>query len=215
MFFRLTKEKQPAISILAWFFLPGTIIHELSHLLIAELLRVRTGELGFIPKIKGDSALQNEVKLGSLKMAKTDPLRHSLIGLAPIIVGITIISFISHFYLFPLVQKTLSLPLRPFNYQSLITNYCLLFTLCYLLFIISNTMFSSKKDLETILFPIIIIAVLGGTFWLGDFQISLSEKIISFIANLLKTLDLALLGTIVIDLGFLGIIKLLLKTQIR
>jgi len=209
LFFYLTKDKQHAVSLLTWVFLPGTVIHELSHLLMAELLRVRTGELSFTPEIREN----NEIRVGALKMAKTDPLRHSLIGLAPILVGITTIASLSHFVLFPLAQKTFSLSFRPLNYQLLITNYFLLFGTCYLVLCVSNTMFSSKKDLEAILFPLIIIAVLGGAFWLGDFEISFSLKTISFFTNLFKKLNLALMGTVVIDSGFLGMTKILLKSQ--
>ena len=209
LFFYLTKDKQHVVSLLTWVFLPGTVIHELSHLLMAELLRVRTGELSFTPEIREN----NEIKLGGLKMAKTDPLRHSLIGLAPVMVGIVTISFISHFYFFPLVQKTFLIPIRPFNYHQLIINWFLIFSFSFLIFNLSNTMFSSKKDLETILFPLIIAAVLGGAFWLGDFEISFSLKTISFFTNLFKKLDLALLGTVLIDLVFLGAVRFLLKNR--
>jgi len=209
LFFRLTKEEEEAVSLLTWFFLPGTVIHELSHLLIAELLRVRTGELSFRPEIKED----DRIRAGSLKMARTDPLRHSLIGLAPILAGLAIITSLVHFILVPLFQKNLSISFLPLNYQSIIINLLSLLLATYLLFIISNTMFSSKKDLETILVPLIIIAILGGAFWLGKIRISLSPQVISFSTNLFKKLNWALLGTAIIDLVFLGLLKLLLKPR--
>ena len=198
LFYHLTKNRENAVSLLTWSFLPGTVIHELSHLLIAELLRVRTGELSFTPEIREN----NQVRAGGLKMAKTDPLRHSLIGLAPTMVGITIISSISHFYLFPTIQQWSNETMK----QSI-----LLFVICYLLFVVNNTMFSSKKDLEAILFPLIIIAILGGALYLGNIKISLAPKTINFLTNLFKNLDLALGGTVVIDLIMLSLIKIMLR----
>jgi hypothetical protein len=190
--------------------LPGTIIHELSHLLIAELLRVKTGELTFTPEVLAN----NTIRVGALKIAKTGPLRPSLIGIAPILVGTTTITSLAHFTLTPILQKILFTSFHPIHYQTLITHYCLLFTVCYLIFALSNTMFSSKKDLETILFPIIIIVVFGGAFWLADLKISLSPKIISSFTSLLKNLNLALAGTILIDFIFLGFIRVLVSDKI-
>jgi hypothetical protein len=206
-FYLLTKDNETSINLLTWLFLPGTIIHELSHLLTAELLGVRTGELSFRPEIREN----NEIRLGGLKMAKTDPLRHSLIGLAPTLVGMTMIASLVHFVFIPLAQKTFSFSFSPANYQLLFTNYSLLFTLCYLIFILSNTMFSSKKDLETILFPLLLLTLLGTVIWLGKFRISFPPKIISLVTNLLKKFDWALLATAIIDLVFLSFIKLSLR----
>lgn len=74
-----------------WFytilFLPGTIIHELSHWLIAEILRVRTGEITIFP----DDEEGRERKLGSVATERSDPFRAFLIGLAPFISGILIL----------------------------------------------------------------------------------------------------------------------------
>ncbi len=210
LFFLLTQNKEQSVQFLTWLFLPGTVIHELSHLLVAELLRVPTGQLSFTPEIREN----NQVRMGGVKIAKTGPLRYFLIGLAPTLVGITTITLIMHFSFLPLLQKVLTLPFRPANYQLLITNYCLLFALCYLIFALSNTMFSSKKDLKTILFPILLIVVLGAFFWLGDFKISLPLEMINSFTLLLKTLNYALLGTMIIDLLFLTFIRLLLHRKI-
>lgn len=206
-FYFLVKEKERAIQLLTWLLLPGTVIHELSHLLVAELLRVPTGELSFTPEIREN----NEVRAGGLKIAKTGPLRHSLIGLAPSLVGITSLTALSYFGLIPLWKKISQTPIRPLYYQQLISNLLLIFLVCYLIFILSNTMFSSKKDLETILFPILIISIIVLALFLGKIQVQLSDPIINLISQIFKSLNLALFLTVIIDLIFLLLIKLLTK----
>jgi hypothetical protein len=64
--------------------LPGTLLHELSHLGMAWLLRVRTGRLSLRPQMQG----RNMAQFGSVEIARTDPVRESLIGLAPLLVGL-------------------------------------------------------------------------------------------------------------------------------
>ena len=54
---------------------PGVFLHEFSHILMAEMLRVPTGELKLKPEIK-----DGHLTLGSAQIAATDPLRLTLIG---------------------------------------------------------------------------------------------------------------------------------------
>ncbi|HYK08413.1 MAG TPA: hypothetical protein VEW42_02855 [Candidatus Eisenbacteria bacterium] len=109
---------------LSFLFLPGVVVHEFSHLLIANILLVPTGEVEFFPEIQG-----NQVKMGSVAIAKTDPLRRFLIGVAPVIGGLGIL-LLSFAYLH---TPTLS-------WQSAL--------LLYIVFQVGNTMFSSSKDME-------------------------------------------------------------------
>src|SRR3989344_2045217 len=65
-------------AIIAILFFPGTIIHELSHWIIAEILRVKTGEISFIPQVekresgspRGEAG-QEYIKLGHVEVAQT------------------------------------------------------------------------------------------------------------------------------------------------
>lgn len=68
------------------FFLPGTILHELSHWLVAEILQVRTGELQVLPNLS-EPADKNEERLGFVMTGRTDPIRSFLIGFAPFFTG--------------------------------------------------------------------------------------------------------------------------------
>src|SRR3989344_4485833 len=123
-----------SINLLSFLFLPGVIIHELSHLLIAGVLLVPVGHMEFTPKKS-----QNGVKLGSIEIAKTDPIRRSIIGFAPVFVGLMIV--VSIVYIF-----TSNIELLKSQNIYILTGT--IFAICYLLFAISNTMFSSGKDME-------------------------------------------------------------------
>jgi len=91
-------------------FFPGTVIHELAHLLAAGLLFVKTGSMEIIPKVMDD-----EIRLGSVQVAKTDPFRRTIIGVAPVLLGMAIIFGIL-FYLQPLAEKN---PVYIFFYSML------------------------------------------------------------------------------------------------
>lgn len=134
----LTKSHKVMINILAIIFLPGTIIHELSHLLTAGILLVPIGELTAFPEIEGES-----IKLGSVQIGKTDPLRLTIIGVAPVILGTLTILGILYF---AQLEKSLS-------WWQIVLGL-------YLIFEIANTMFSSKRDIEgTIWFVMAILIV--------------------------------------------------------
>ena len=125
--YRLTKNSTVTISAIAFLFLPGTILHELSHALFAGLLGVRVGTMEFVPKTEGE-----HIKLGSVQIAQTDPFRRFFIGAAPLISGTAILLGL----LFYTAQ------------QHLFSNYLFVIFIGYLVFEIGNTMFSSRKDME-------------------------------------------------------------------
>jgi LCP family protein required for cell wall assembly len=88
------------LSAIKWYsllFLPGIIVHELSHFTVASLLGVRTGDITLFPHDIGSNS--SRMALGSVKVAKTDFLRGSLIGAAPFFVGIISLYITSAIYL--------------------------------------------------------------------------------------------------------------------
>jgi len=172
--FLIFKSNRFALAVLAGILLPGTVIHELSHFFIATILRVPTGNLTVFPKVERSG----EVRTGRLEMAGTDPFRHTLIGLAPLITGVLIIYvigkiFLNDFFLIP--NSKFQIP------DSLIGSY--------LLFITTNTMFTSKRDLAglKIAGPIILITLIS-LYYLG-IRIFLEEPVIRKIDTVLKNLN--------------------------
>jgi len=175
--FRITRNKTVTIGIVAALFLPGTILHELSHFFFALILRVRTGKLTIFPTVSESG----EVKAGSLEIARPDPFRHTLIGLAPMIVGLTATYFIGE-YFFPHISLIITA-----SYRTLLGLYCL--------WMITSTMFTSKRDLQAFLFvgPILFLILLS--LYLSGIRLSLTEtasvQIESFLVLLNQTLGVA------------------------
>lgn len=89
VFLILTRDARLTIGIFQIIFLPGVFLHEGSHFLMAKILRVRTGRFSVIPRALPDGRLQ----LGFVETAKSDILRDSLIGAAPLIFGTLFVAF--------------------------------------------------------------------------------------------------------------------------
>jgi hypothetical protein len=83
IFLLITHQPEISMAMFSLLFLPGVLIHETSHFIMAHLLRVRTGRFSLIPKKLGGGKIQ----LGYVETASTDFVRDSLIGAAPLIAG--------------------------------------------------------------------------------------------------------------------------------
>ncbi|MCX7753909.1 MAG: hypothetical protein N2117_01505 [Anaerolineales bacterium] len=87
----LIATRNPGVTVMAFslIFLPGVFLHELSHLLAAKLLGVRTGRFSLLPTVLPDGRLQ----LGYLEAAHSDIVRDSLVGVAPLISGLLFVAY--------------------------------------------------------------------------------------------------------------------------
>jgi len=199
-----TLSQFMSINFLSVIFLPGIIVHELSHLLVAIVLFVPVGNMEFIPKRHG-----NSVKLGSVEIGKTDPIRRSLIGFAPVFVGFSIISTAVYYF---------SSNILFLQSQGAYVFVILTIFLAYLLFAVSNTMFSSSKDMEgtaEILITLFIIFV--AAYLLGFHpQLSVLNKIFTKeFVELIRKSEFFLLAPIMIDLFILGGIRAIIYKRQR
>lgn len=79
----LTGDSDSAVMVYFVALLPGIALHELSHWLAAILTRVPVGKLSLWPKKKRGG----QIRLGAVSVGASDPLRASLIGVAPLVVG--------------------------------------------------------------------------------------------------------------------------------
>ncbi len=70
--------------------LPGIVVHELSHWLIAWVLGVRTGRISIWPSRQRDGSL----RLGYIETEDVGPVREALIGVAPLVSGAALILLI-------------------------------------------------------------------------------------------------------------------------
>lgn len=185
----VTKSRKLTIGILAFIFLPGTVVHEFAHATVAELLRVYVGRITLLPKVEGDS-----IQLGSVQIAQSDPFRRFLIGTAPLIVGIGLI-----FLTFGLFDK-LS-----------ISGFWPSVALFYILFQIGNTMFSSKRDMEGALeLCIALILVFGFLHLVGlDGFFKWIVTLANNLNELFKTASDLLIKIVLIDLLVICTAKIL------
>lgn len=193
----LTHSRNSAITVIAVFFLPGTLIHELAHALSAGVMMVHVGAITVFPQIQED-----HVKLGSVEIAKTDPIRRSLIGVAPVLVGLGLI--IGTLYYLTFKTSLSELP---------IWGWLVLF---YLILVISNTMFSSKKDLEGTLGMLFILIAFILAFYITGFTLPFTLLGQLFTEKVLDTflkINLILLVPIVIDLLIFLMVKLLIHKR--
>ncbi|QQG40746.1 MAG: hypothetical protein HYV37_00235 [Candidatus Levyibacteriota bacterium] len=185
-----------SIRLIALVFLPGIVVHELAHLLVANLLLVKTGHIEFVPQIN-----KHGVKLGSVEIIKTDPIRRMMIGFAPVFVGIAMLFSI----LYAIIQKDViakNITSQPLQ----VVFYIMAF---YFLFVISNTMFSSSKDMEgTAEVLLVVLGIAVALYAVGvRVDYSLLQGILVSQEGILQKAVMLLSFPIVIDLGVWGITK--------
>ncbi len=90
VFLLLTRRQDVSLVIFSLLFLPGVLLHETSHFLMAKILRVRTGRFSLIPRRLGDGRLL----MGYVETAQADILRDALIGAAPLITGGLFVAYV-------------------------------------------------------------------------------------------------------------------------
>lgn len=123
--------------------LPGVVLHECSHWLAATLLDVPTKGMTLLPQIRSGG----QVQLGSVNVRRSDALRESLIGLAPLLTGAAVILLLARWRLAVTLPPPLAAGaiLRTLV-DSLKTPDSMLWL--YLLFSVSNAMLPSESDRE-------------------------------------------------------------------
>lgn len=166
---------------MAAFFFIGTVIHEFSHLIMANLLFVHTGKVELLPKLEG-----NTIRLGSVEIVKPDPLRRLLIGVAPFLVGTTLII----------------VTLFSADFFNATENVWVGILSLLIVFQIGNTMFSSKKDMEGVSFFIVLLIILVASLYFLGVRISIDQIQGAIPSSLLRLSDLGsryLLIPIIID----------------
>jgi hypothetical protein len=128
---------------------------------MAKLLFVRTGSMSLFPKIE-----ENGIRLGSVQIAQVDPIRRLLVGVAPVLVGAGLLVAISYYFI----------QWASFSSFYSARDIGILIAALYSVFVITNTMFSSKKDMEGAIVLLIVLVIALATILLagkGGFLLSL------------------------------------------
>ena len=178
---------------MAIIFLPGTIIHEFAHAIMAKLLFVYVGRMELMPQLHDES-----LKLGSVEVGRTDIIRNFLIGIAPFIVGTSLLLLI--------LYSAFANKIFGFNLLSFLV-------LCFT-FVISNTMYSSKKDMEgAIEFFLLIVVPIIFLYFFGIRIPGISFETLrgSGIENYFKMASIFLAVPLLLDISFIIFAKVLLR----
>jgi hypothetical protein len=143
--FLMTGSPQVALWFFWVLFLPGTLLHEISHWVTAKVLAVKTGRFSVWPQVKK----KGELQMGSLQVEVADPFRHSLIGLAPLVFGSLAVLLVG---LGRLELGQVGEALRTGDLEVVLEMVARILTVpdvwlwIYLIFAISNAMLPSPSD---------------------------------------------------------------------
>ena len=195
------------IAIIIYFLImfPGILLHEASHWLMAQLLGLRTGKISIGPQ-KGRGG---KVRLGSVQIAKSDPFRESLVGLAPLLAGSGLVLLIGT-VVFDLRTLSQAFVLGDVGwFLELMVSFVKVpdfWIWLYLIFAISNAMLPSESDrrawLPLAIFLVIIAAIMAIVGWTPQMPASVFDHVVGAV----QYLDTAFLITLVIDLIFAGFV---------
>jgi hypothetical protein len=183
---RLGGSRNSLIVVWSIIFLPGTVIHELSHFLFAILTGAKTGKIEIFPRFLEEDWEDEEgggnVTLGYVQTQRLNPIQGLFVGLAPFILGMAMLVWIS----------------TQIQVSYLSASYYLLVFQGYLFFTISNSFFPSSSDLKHV-YPVAItlIIVLAALWFFGiNFLVTPSADFF----DLLNTISLTLMFSAILNL---------------
>ncbi|MBN1581297.1 MAG: hypothetical protein JXA89_11395 [Anaerolineae bacterium] len=206
----LTEDGHFALTVYLLLTLPGVLLHELSHAVTAWLLRVRVGRfsIGISRKRGAPHPRGRQVALGSVEIGRTDPIRASLIGLAPLVSGCVATLLISS-QIFG-IDRVGVFGIQSF-WQELggITKTPDFWLWAYLVFAVGNAMFPSAADRHAWWLAILFIVFVGAILYLAGLWDDLAARFGGWIQNGMDYLTYAFAMTIVIDVIFGAILFLI------
>ncbi len=201
--YAVTGNPGCAVRALFLILLPGVLLHEASHWLVANLIGVRTGKVSIgLGKMRG-----KHFSLGSVTVERTDPLRESLIGVAPFIFGILAVWALMGF------GFGLWTPTDPMQVVEPITSTIgdpLTWIALYFVFAVSTSMIPSESDREPWGVIIAIFAGIGALALILGWTPNITPDIIQLAQKILTTL-IFVFGIIVVVNGSLAILIFLLE----
>lgn len=188
---KLGGDHKAFINFWSAIFLPGTILHEVSHFLVAAMCGVRTGRVEVLPEFIEEVVVNKEPKpvhLGYVQVSKMNPIQGFLVGTAPFITGLAMLVWLSS--IIPNALQT--------------QQYGILGLEVYIFFTVANSFFPSWQDMKHTLSLIVISVLIIATGWYFGFNlvISPSSKVLEVINILSKTLFASALLNCIILIPF-------------
>jgi hypothetical protein len=201
----------PDVALIVYFVivLPGVVVHELSHWLVASLLGVRVRKLTIGPVRKGRS---RRVSLGSIRVGKVDPVRASLIGLAPLLGGSAVILLIGH-YVFGVGDLTEVVLAE--GVDGMVGGLERMVHVAdsglwlYLVFAVSNAMLPSVSDMATVRPVLMFLGIVAAAVLLVTGIPAIPDEVVKVVNGAAGYLATAFALTLVADAVFMVVIGVL------
>jgi hypothetical protein len=195
----LTGDERAAQMTYYLLMLPGILLHELSHVIVARLLGLKVGEFSLGPRLRNQTSLE----LGSVMVSRADVFRESLVGLAPFLSGTAVLVLVGTrvFDVEALGQAGsaagIGAVVRALPGIWQVPDFWLW---AYLIFTVSNAMMPSPSDRQPWLLAGLYLAVaLGGVYLLAGLP-AMPEAVARWAAGVLQVLTLSFLFTVILDL---------------
>jgi len=202
----LTGDREIAAVLYALPLMPGVLLHEISHALTAKVLGVRVGRVSIRPRLSN-----GRIQLGFVPIEETDAVRASLIGLAPLLAGSTVILLIGYlFFGIGGLQRAVvdqAWPALMAHFIQMVRTPDV-WVWVYLIFVTSNTMLPSQSDREPWT-PVLLFLVLAGVLaWLAGLGPRIVERFGKPLQLATRWLTTMYGLTLLADLPFMALILL-------
>lgn len=178
---------------------PGIVLHEASHYVTAKLLGIKVTNFRLGPRLRKNA---KSVELGSVTVHSGGPIRDSLVGVAPFIVGTAVLLAVSYLVL---DVSALGAAWDAQGWRGFIASAQAMpgtpdfWVWLYVIFTVSNAMMPSESDRKPWLLAGLYVAGLLLLAWLlGAFSF-LSPDLWDHALGALQVLTLAFLFTVLVN----------------
>jgi hypothetical protein len=191
----LTGSQSATLYIHFLVFLPGTLLHELSHWFVAQVLGVRTGRLELGPKVVRGGVVQ----MGAVTYQRSDVVRESLVGLAPLITGSIVVVLLTYRRFGLVVPSVLGFQ-GIWELVRRIWQAPDSWIWLYLLLSVSNTMLPSSSDRRSWGMLALYVLLIVGLLYFAGALTAVSPTVVAWLLQRAQDLAFAFGLTVLIDL---------------
>jgi len=200
-------DRKEGIVIYSLIFLPGVMVHEMTHFMTAAILGVRTGEISLIPKTIDPNG--QRTALGSVRIAKTDFIRESIIGTMPMIVSLLLMYALVEIFIRPILVSPNDLIGSLIQFLNHFSIRLALVT--YFIFTLANTMYLSKEDTRSYLPMFLFVGVITLLLWVSGLLTQVIAATTNATAYVAQVWQLCLALVTVIQLVILIVLTIWLR----
>jgi hypothetical protein len=206
--YRITRSPDVAMVVLFLVYLPGILVHEGAHWLMAKALGLKTGKFRVWPRKQG-----RQIGMGSVSVARGGTVADSAVGLAPLMIGSILVALIGT-QVFQAEQissiwQTGNWGAALGRWQSALTSNPDGLLWSYLLFAVANAMLPSSSDREPLKSLLLYILIFGGIYILIDRSAQIFFQLAAWLVPSIQILVSALLFVAILDVVVLALLYIL------